>query len=218
MDLIFKPPEHHRLVHLFAVIDPFDDEMAKGIGDIGETPPGTSPLNSSPEMDGVLRLLEDIEQDKNRPVSQKKGCHKKGREELPQDTKDAGIGCSRQKEDDSRRSAEDLEKNEENKIDSKSRKKDKKDGKNERVEGEGKDFRRNPGYKKKRKEKRVKAKKSEKAFHRNDSQKNQAHSDHLASRGTPVEPTLSLDRRIIQIGELNHNVPPLNLSKSGLIR
>jgi len=165
MDLVFKPSEHHRFVHLFAVIDPFDDEMAKGIGDIGETPPGMSPLNPSPEMDGVLRLLEYVEKDEHRPVSQIKGCHKKGRKELPQDTKDAGIGRGRQKEDDSRRSAEDLEKNEENKIDSKSRKKDKKGGKNERVEGEGKDFRRNPGYEKKGEKKRIKGKKSGKASH-----------------------------------------------------
>ena len=140
MDLILKPPEHHRLVHLLAVIDPFDDEMTKGVGDIGETPPGMSPLNPSPEMDGMLRLLKHIKKNKNRAVSQKKGSHKKGRQKRPQDTKDSGIRGRCEEENDSCGSAEDLEKDEKDKIDSKSRKKNEKNRENERVEGKGKDL------------------------------------------------------------------------------
>ena len=140
MDLILKPPEHHRLVHLLAVIDPFDNEMTKGIGDVGEAPPGMSPLNPSPEVDGMLRLLEHIEKNENRAISQKKGGHKKRRKEDPQDTKDSGIGCRCQKENDPCGSAEDLKKDEEDKIDSKSREKNEKNGKNERVECERKDL------------------------------------------------------------------------------
>ena len=76
-----------------------------------------SPLKPSPEVEGMLRLLKHLQKNKNGSVSQKKGCHKKGREKFPQDTKDEGIGRRRQKQNDSRRSAEDLEEDEENEID-----------------------------------------------------------------------------------------------------
>jgi hypothetical protein len=31
MNLVFKPAEHHRLVHLLTGINPFNNQMAKGI-------------------------------------------------------------------------------------------------------------------------------------------------------------------------------------------
>ena len=65
MNLILEPPEDHRFIHFLAGIDPFKDQMAKGIRDVDEAPPGVSPLNSSSEIKGMLRLLKDIEEDKD---------------------------------------------------------------------------------------------------------------------------------------------------------
>ena len=75
-----------------------------------------SPLEASPKMKGMLRLLKYLEENEDRSVSQEKSGHKKGREEFPQDTKDAGIRRRCQKQNDPRRPAEDLEKDEEDKL------------------------------------------------------------------------------------------------------
>jgi hypothetical protein len=140
MNPVFKSPEHHRLMHLFAVIDPFEKEMAKGIRNIGETPPGVSPLKPSPKVKGMFRFLQHLQKDKNRSISQKKGSHKKRRKKFSQDTKDERIGRRRQKQNNPCGSAEDLEEEKENKIDSKPGKEDEKDGKGEGIEGERKYF------------------------------------------------------------------------------
>jgi hypothetical protein len=136
MDLILKAPEHHRLIHFLTVVDPLDDEMSEGIGYIAKAPPGMSPLNPTPKIDGIFRLLKHLQQDKNGSVSQKKGRHKKGWEDFFQNKKDAGIRRSRQKKNDSGRSAENLEEDEKNKVDLKSGKEDKKHGKDEGIEGQ----------------------------------------------------------------------------------
>ena len=102
MNPVFKPPEHHGLMHLFAVIDPFQEEMAEGIRDIGHAPPRMSPLKPSPEVKGMFRLLQHLQKDKNGSISQKKGRHKKGREKPPQDTKDEGIRRRCQKQNNPR--------------------------------------------------------------------------------------------------------------------
>jgi hypothetical protein len=91
MNPVLKPPEHHGLMHLFAVIDPFKEEMAKGIRNIDHAPPRMSPLKPSPKVKGMFCLLQYLQKDKNRSISQKKGRHEKGRKKPPQDTKDEGI-------------------------------------------------------------------------------------------------------------------------------
>jgi hypothetical protein len=65
MNLVFKPAEQHRFVHLLAGVNPFDDQMAEGVRNVGETPPGMAPLKPSSEIEGVLCLLKDVEEDKD---------------------------------------------------------------------------------------------------------------------------------------------------------
>jgi hypothetical protein len=98
------------------------------------------PLNSSPEMEGMLCIFQDGQEDEDRPVSQEKSYHERRREDSPQDREDRRIGRGRQEENHSGGAAEDLQKDKKNKKDLKPGKKDKKNGKDEGIERERKDF------------------------------------------------------------------------------
>jgi hypothetical protein len=68
MNLVLKTPKHHRLIHLFAGVDSFNDQMAEDIRNIDQAPPGMPPLKSPTEIKGMLCLFKDIEEDEDRPV------------------------------------------------------------------------------------------------------------------------------------------------------
>ena len=177
-----------------------------------------SPLHPSPKVKSMLSILEDAQEDEDGSVSQEKSHHKRRWKDSSQDGKDRGVGRGRQKQDDARRPAKNLQKNEQNEKELKPRKKDEKKGKDERIKRKRKDLYWNPGYEIKTKEEDIKEEKSRKASHRNDSEKDQAHPDHLDDGGAPVKPALPLDGRIVEIGELNQEVTPFSLNNSGLIR
>jgi hypothetical protein len=81
VNLVFEPPEHHGLIHSLARINPLDDQMAKGIGNIDQASPGVSPLKSSPKVKGMLRFFENGKKDEDRSISQKKSRHKNRRKD-----------------------------------------------------------------------------------------------------------------------------------------
>jgi hypothetical protein len=92
INLVFKPPEHHGFVHLLTGIDAFNDQMTEGIGNIDQAPPWMSPLKPSTKVEGMPCLLKDIEENKDRSVSQKKSGHKRRRKDSSQDRKNGRIG------------------------------------------------------------------------------------------------------------------------------
>src|SRR4030042_2135178 len=108
INLVFKPPEHHRFVHLLTGIDAFNDQMTEGIGNIDQAPPWMFPLKSSAKVEGMLCLLKDIEENKDRSVSQKKSGHKSRRKDSSQDRKNGRIGSRGQKQNYPRGATEDF--------------------------------------------------------------------------------------------------------------
>jgi hypothetical protein len=112
--------------------------MAKGIRNIHQTPPGMSPLNPSPEVEGMPCILKDGQKDKDRSVSQEKRHDKRRRKDSPQGRKDRRVRRGSQKENHSCGATDDLQKDEKNKKDLKPRNEDKKNGKDERIESERK--------------------------------------------------------------------------------
>src|SRR4030042_6291052 len=81
INLVFKPPEHHGFIHLLTGIDTFNDQMTEGIGNIDQAPPWMFPLKPSAKVEGMLCLLEDIEENKDRSVGEKKRATKSRRED-----------------------------------------------------------------------------------------------------------------------------------------
>jgi hypothetical protein len=133
INFVFKPPEHHGLIHLLAGVNAFNDQMSKGIRNIDQTPPWMSPLKSSPKVEGMLRFFEDIEKNKNGSIGQKKSRDKSGGKDSSQCGKDGGIRSGGQKQNHSSRAAENLREDEKNKMDLKPRNKDEKKSKDERI-------------------------------------------------------------------------------------
>jgi hypothetical protein len=79
INLVLESPKHHGFIHLFTGIDSFYDQMTEGIGNIDQASPRMSPLESSSKVEGLLCLLENIEEDKDGSVSQKKSGYKERR-------------------------------------------------------------------------------------------------------------------------------------------
>jgi hypothetical protein len=119
MNLVFKPPEHHGFVHLFTRINSFNDQVTEGIGNIDQASPWMSPLESSTKVECLLCFLENIEEDKDGSVSEKKSRYKSRREDSSQDRTDGGIRGGGQEQNHSRGATENLEEDEKNKSDSK---------------------------------------------------------------------------------------------------
>jgi hypothetical protein len=117
------------------------------------------PLNPSPEVEGMLCLFQDGQEDEDRPVSQEKSHHKNRRKDSSQDRKDRRIRRGGQKQDNTRRPAENLQEDEKNEKDLKPRKKKEKEGKDERIERERKDPPWNPRCEKKSEEDHIKEEK-----------------------------------------------------------
>jgi len=140
------------------------------------------PLDPSSQVERMLSFLKDSQEDEDGSVSQEKSHHKSGWEDFPQDGKDGRIRGGSQKKNDSCRAAENLQKNKKNKTDLKLRNKDEKNGKDERIEREGKDPHRNPGYEIKTKEEDIKEEKPGKISHRNDRKQNKDHPDDFQLR------------------------------------
>jgi hypothetical protein len=94
--------------------------MAEGIGNVDQASPRVSPLKPSTKVKCMLCLLENIEEDKDGSVSQKKSGYKRRGKDSPQDRKDGGIWGGGQEQNHSCGAAENLEEDEKNKSDLKS--------------------------------------------------------------------------------------------------
>jgi hypothetical protein len=97
-----------------------------------------SPLKPSSKIEGMLCLLKDVKEDKDRSISQKESGYKKRGKNFSQDPEDRGIRGRGQKKNNPGGSTEDFQKDKKDKADMKTRNKNKKDCKDERIEGERK--------------------------------------------------------------------------------
>src|SRR4030042_5772700 len=179
VNLPFKPAKDHRFVHSLARINPLKHQVTEGIRDIDEAPPGMLPLESSPQVEGLLCLFKNIEENEDRSVSQKEGCHKQRRQHLPKNHKHGRIRGGRQEQDHSGRSTEHFQENEQNEIELQARDEDEKKGKDEGIQGEGEYL---DGHTRRKKEKQkycVKEQQAGKVSHDNDVTQHNKHPDQL---------------------------------------